>query len=170
VRCPACSGATRVAETRAADGGAALRRRRICTRCGERFTTFERREAEPLYVLKRDGRRQRFDRTKLRAALLRAAHKRPVSPQHVERMVERVEAIGRREDGELAAGRIGELCLEELRELDLGAYLQFAGTLAEPESAISGRTAAVARSGSIRSARHDSELPPKAGQRRGFDD
>jgi transcriptional repressor NrdR len=168
VRCPQCQSPTRVAETRSADSGAAVRRRRVCAR-GHRFTTFERREPDPIHVRKRGGHRQRFDRTKLRAALLRAAHKRPVSPRDVERIVDQVEAAGS-EDGELSAERIGELSLEGLRELDLGAYLQFAGTLAEPASAISGQSESGALGGSVRVAREDSELPPKAVQRRGSDE
>lgn len=126
--CPGCQSPTRVLESRRApDGG--TRRRRECSRCGHRFTTFERREPEPLHVIKRDGQRQRFDRTKLRAALLNAAHKRPVNASDIEALVDRIETAVSDEGGELSAERIGELCLAELRELDPGAYLQFAGTL-----------------------------------------
>ena len=89
-------------------------------------------------MIKRDGERQRFDHTKLRVALLRAAHKRPVEPVAIESVVGRIEAEIARAGGELPAQRIGELCLAELRALDTGAYLQFAGTLAQPEAAISG--------------------------------
>ncbi len=109
-----------------------MRRRRECSGCGRRFTTYEHREREPLFVRKRSGKRQPFDRTKLRAALLHAAHKRPVSSADVERLVERIESAVNDGGGELAAERIGELCLDGLRQLDTGAYLQFAGTLAEP--------------------------------------
>ncbi len=135
-----------------------MRRRRECSGCGRRFTTFERREPEPAYVIKRNAERQRFDRTKLRAALLNAAHKRPVTASDVEAIVDRVEsALADR--GELSSNEIGELCMEGLRELDLGAYLQFAGTLAEPASAISGQPGPA---GSVRVGRVDSELPPNA--------
>jgi len=135
-----------------------VRRRRECSGCGRRFTTFERREPEPAYVIKRNAERQRFDRTKLRAALLNAAHKRPVTASDVEAIVDRVESalVDR---GELSSNEIGELCMEGLRELDLGAYLQFAGTLAEPASAISGQPGPA---GSVRVGREDSELPPNA--------
>jgi transcriptional repressor NrdR len=115
-----------VLESRRADGGKATRRRRECQRCGTRFTTFERREPAPRFVRKRGGEREPFDRTKLRAALLRAAHKRPVSPAAVEEVVDEIEADVDAEGGELEAERIGELCLAGLRRLDLGAYLQFA--------------------------------------------
>jgi transcriptional repressor NrdR len=136
--CPSCERSTRVLESRHAEAGTAIRRRRECPTCGRRFTTYERREPDPLYVIKRDGERQRFDHTKLRAALLRAAHKRPVEPAAIESVVGRIEAELTRAGGELAAQAIGELCLAELRALDTGAYLQVAGTLEQPELAISG--------------------------------
>jgi transcriptional repressor NrdR len=166
VVCPSCRSQTRVLESRRSGDGDVVRRRRECASCGRRFTTFERRGAEPAFVIKRDGDRQRFDRTKLRAALLAAAHKRPVTAVDVEAIVDRIE-IAAAESGELSTERIGELCLTELDALDLGAYLQFAGTLAEPASAISGQTT---RDGSVRVAREDAELPPKAAARRGFDE
>jgi transcriptional repressor NrdR len=140
-----------------------VRRRRQCAGCGRRFTTYERREREPLFVNKRSGKRQPFDRTKLRAALLHAAHKRPVSSVDVERLVERIEAAVNDGGGELAAERIGELSLEGLRQLDTGAYLQFAGTLAEPAFAISGDSA---RGGSVRVSRKDPRSTRDAASRR----
>ncbi len=92
-----------------------------------------------MYLLKRDGERQRFDRMKLRAALLKAAHKRPVAASDIEAIVDRIELTAGDQTGELSAERIGELCLEELRQLDWGAYLQFAGTLPSvPPPATSG--------------------------------
>jgi transcriptional regulator NrdR len=161
-----------------------VRRRRECSHCGHRFTTFERREAEPLYVIKRGGDHQRFDRTKLRAALFKAAHKRPVTASDIESIVDRIEAAVGDGRSELSSERIGELCLEELRELDLGAYLQFAGTLAEPASAISGqpmggrpassdqevRRRRETQGGSVRPPRKDAELPAKAASRKGLDE
>jgi transcriptional repressor NrdR len=130
VDCPRCDQHTKTLETRRVPDGA-LRRRRECTSCGHRFTTYERAVPEALEVLKRDGHRQPFDRDKLRGALIRASHKRDVDPRDLERIVERVEREARASGGELAAARIGELCLDGLRELDHGAYLQFAGTLPE---------------------------------------
>ncbi len=124
--CPSCNGITRVLESRRADGGAATRRRRECPACGRRFTTFERREREPLFVIKRDGERQRFDRAKLAGGLLRAAHKRPVEPAAVERLVASIEDAAEAAGGELPAETVGEMCLIGLRELDRIAYLQFA--------------------------------------------
>jgi len=124
--CPSCNGITRVLESRRADDGAATRRRRECPACGRRFTTFERREREPLFVIKRDGERQRFDRAKLAGGLLRAAHKRPVEPAAVERLVASIEDAAEAAGGELEAEAVGEMCLTGLRELDRIAYLQFA--------------------------------------------
>lgn len=171
--CPSCNAATQVVESRRAEEGAAVRRRRECTGCGRRFTTYERREAEPLHVIKRGGERQRFDRGKLRTALLRAAHKRPVGRAEVEEIVRRVEAEVEGAGGELGAERIGELCMLNLRRLDLGAYLQFAGTLPTtgPEIAAAD-PAASARPDrdSVRPGGEDAQLPPKAASRRGPDE
>jgi transcriptional repressor NrdR len=159
--CPGCQAPTRVLESRRAPNGGSVRRRRECSRCGHRFTTFERREPEPVQVVKRDGQRQRFDRTKLRAALLNAAHKRPVSASDIEAIVDRIETVGTEGPGELSSERVGQLCLAELRELDWGAYLQFAGTLpSQPDSETSGVTPLA--TGSIRSRREDSKFPPNA--------
>jgi transcriptional repressor NrdR len=159
VDCPACQAATRVLETRRVDGENALRRRRQCSSCGQRFTTFERFERGPLFVRKRSGQRQRFDRVKLRAALLRAAHKRPVSATDVETLIDGVEITAEEAGGELTAQRVGELCLRGLRDLDGGAFLQFAGTLPGPIADL----AEVGRGGSVRPAGDPAQLPPEAG-------
>jgi transcriptional repressor NrdR len=139
MHCPSCGTQTGVLETRKAAGGA-VRRRRRCPDCGERFTTFEEREHPPLHVIKRSGRRQRFDRTKLRAALLRAAHKRPVSAADVEGLVDLIESEAERSGGEIASDRVGEMCLDGLRQLDLGAYVQFVGVYRELGDLASVRT------------------------------
>jgi transcriptional repressor NrdR len=130
VHCPICDSSTRTLETRRVPDGA-IRRRRECTSCGHRFTTYERAVPETLQVVKRDGRRQPFDREKLLGALIRASHKRDVDPRSLDEIVDRVERDARAAGGELPATRIGELCLDGLRNLDRGAYLQFAGTLPE---------------------------------------
>jgi transcriptional repressor NrdR len=129
VKCPACGGPTRVVATRSADGGASLRRRRVCVSCGHRVTTYERVEGDRLWVRKRGGARQRFDVAKLRASLGRAAHKRPISGEQLDELAERVAGEVERAGGELAAERIGLLCLDGLASLDRGAYLQYLGTL-----------------------------------------
>ena len=110
--CPRCSRPTRVLESRRGDGSA-VRRRRVCSGCGHRFTTFERPRAAAA-VRKRDGSRQRFDRTKLRAALLHSTHKRQVGADDVERLVDAIAIEVESAGGELAAERIGELCLAGL--------------------------------------------------------
>ncbi len=129
MNCPRCEQPTSILETRKAEGGAALRRRRECSSCGHRFTTYERAVPEVLEVIKRNGKRQPFDRDKLLASLNRAAHKRPLDPRQLVLLVDGVEGEIRRSGGELEAARIGELCLDGLEKIDRGAYLQFAGTL-----------------------------------------
>jgi transcriptional repressor NrdR len=168
--CPRCRTSTRVLESRRAPDGAAVRRRRECAGCGQRFTTFERREPGPLYVVKRDGERQRFDRTKLRSALLGAAHKRPLVASAIDGIVDRVELAALDRDGELTAEGIGELCLSELRRLDWGAYLQFAGTLPSTASEPAGSAAIPVAARSVRAAREDPGSTPEAASRRGLDE
>jgi transcriptional repressor NrdR len=157
--CPRCQSPTRVVESRPADGGTATRRRRECTACGHRFTTFERRDAPPLHVRKRHGDRQRFDRNKLRAALLRSTHKRQVDADDVESLVDRVAIEIESAGGELPAQRIGELCLDGLEALDYGAYLQFLGTLPSPNAEFAESDPA----GSVRAERESSSLPAQTG-------
>ena len=103
-----------------------MRRRRECSSCGHRFTTFERLERVPLFVRKRGGERQPYDRAKLRGGLARAAHKRPVPEAEIDSIVAGIETEAERAGGELPAPRIGEMCLEGLRRADRVAYLQFA--------------------------------------------
>ena len=156
MECPRCQSASRVLESRRAEDGSAVRRRRACARCAHRFTTFERAEPEPLHVRKRAGSRQRFDRAKLRAALLRATHKRQVSAADVEALVDRVELAVSAAGGELDAERIGELCLAGLADLDHGAYLQFLGTLPTPNADFAASTSA----GSVRGGGQHATFPP----------
>jgi transcriptional repressor NrdR len=166
VVCPSCEGSTRVAETRAAERGHALRRRRHCPACGHRFTTFERIERGPIRVIKRDGEHQRFDRVKLRAALLGAAHKRPVSAPDVERIVERVETAAEAGGAEIRASQIAEICLAGLRDLDPGAYFQYAGTLPDFNAQIGPSAPA----GSVRGGRDPAQLPAEPTAKGEIDD
>jgi transcriptional repressor NrdR len=161
--CPSCNRPTRVLESRRAEDGGATRRRRECPACGHRFTTYERRDREPAFVRKRGGERQRFDRTKLRAALLRSTHKRQtlVSASDVEALVDRVELAIEADGGELGADRIGDLCLQGLRDLDHGAYLQFLGTLPSPNAEF----AESEPDSSVRGARKSASLPAQAGSK-----
>jgi transcriptional repressor NrdR len=128
VNCPRCNSSTKTLETRRVPDGA-VRRRRECTSCGHRFTTYERAVPDTLEVIKRDGSRQPFDRQKLLGSLNRASHKRDVDPRRLSLVVDGVEQELRNSGGELSAQRIADLCLEGLQKLDRGAYLQFAGTL-----------------------------------------
>jgi transcriptional repressor NrdR len=116
-----------VLESRMSDAGEAIRRRRECLECHHRFTTFERFEQSVLWVVKRDGTRQPFDRPKLLRGLERACVKRPVALDSIERIVSAVEA-GFRSDGlaEVPSEAIGEAALRHLRALDGVAYIRFA--------------------------------------------
>jgi transcriptional repressor NrdR len=128
VNCSRCDSPTKTLETRRVPDGA-VRRRRECPSCGHRFTTYERAVPEALEVVKRDGRRQPFDRAKLLRSLNGATHKRKLDPRKLGLLADLVEREVRDAGGELSAARIGEICLDGLRKLDHGAYLQFAGTL-----------------------------------------
>lgn len=128
MRCPFCShDETQVVETRESDEGDVIRRRRRCLKCDKRFTTYERAEITLPAVAKKDGARVDFDAAKLRASMLLALRKRPVSMEQVdaalERIQERLLASGARE---VASSRIGELVMRELRRLDKVAYVRFA--------------------------------------------
>jgi transcriptional repressor NrdR len=128
VNCPRCDSPTKTLETRRVPDGA-VRRRRECTGCGHRFTTYERAVPEVPQVIKRDGSRQPFDRDKLLRSLAGATHKRNVDPRRLSFIVDQVEKALGDNGGELEAARIADICLEGLAKLDRGAYLQFAGTL-----------------------------------------
>jgi len=154
VICPVCSQQTRVVETRSADGGAAVRRRRACS-SGHRLTTYERVDMEHLWVRKRGGSRQRFEPAKLRASLGRAAHKRDVSGDDLDQLVEGVAAAIEQAGGEVPAERIANLCLDGLADLDRGAYLQFAGTLPTVSTQFAGAEAAAEVAGSVRGRSED---------------
>ena len=127
MRCPLClTEDTRVIDSRPAEGGTAIRRRRECSICGERFTTFER-SAQEATVIKRDGRREEFDAEKLKSGLRIACARRPISAAAIERIVERVEyAIRQTGRTEVASRLIGDIAIEELRKLDEVAYIRYA--------------------------------------------
>jgi transcriptional repressor NrdR len=127
VRCPGCSSLDdKVVDSRLADDGVAIRRRRECLGCGRRFTTFERIEEQPLLVLKRSGGREPFNRAKLVAGMRAAAKNRPVAVEHLEVLAAELEETFRMEGTEVPTSRIGALVLERLRALDEVAYLRFA--------------------------------------------
>ena len=136
--CPDCaSDRTQVIDTATSDGGAAVRRRRECQRCGFRFTTYERAEWDTLQVKKRDDSIEPFDSAKLRAGIARAVEKRPVAEDTVDDVVTDVEAtLAEREERIVSSTLVGDLVSERLRDLDKVAYIRFVSVyraFSEPE-------------------------------------
>ena len=128
MRCPQCDGTeNRVVDTRTSRGGRAVRRRRECLGCGERFTTYEYVEARPIQVLKRDGSAEEFDRDKLTRSLRIACAKRPVSASEIEALADGIEdELSRHAGVEIASSLVGELVMDRLKPLDRVAYVRFA--------------------------------------------
>ena len=128
MHCPRCENVTtRVIDSRDLENGSTIRRRRECEACGHRFTTYERPEGARLIVVKRDGSREEFEREKLRAGLLKALQKRPVTLDRVEAALDDIESSLRgRGDAEVPSTEIGRLATEALRDLDQLAYIRFA--------------------------------------------
>ncbi len=135
MRCPFCSHSeTQVVETRESEEGDATRRRRRCLHCEKRFTTYERSEITLPAVVKKDGARVDFDPAKLRASMMLALRKRPVSTEQVDAALDRIQdkllATGARE---LPSARLGELVMRELKRIDKVAYVRFASVYREFE-------------------------------------
>ena len=128
MRCPQCdSTENRVVDTRTSRGGRAVRRRRQCSGCEARFTTYEFVEARPLQVLKSSGSAEDFDRMKLTRSVTIACAKRPVSTSQIEAIVDAIEdELSRHAGVEVPSARIGELIMEQLKPLDHVAYVRFA--------------------------------------------
>jgi len=128
VRCPFCNNLEdKVVDSRESKEGEAIRRRRECLACERRYTTYERIDEVPYMVVKKDGRREKFDRQKVLAGLLKACEKRPVSMGKLAEMVNRVETkVSDSPDREISTTEIGEFLMESLRELDKIAYVRFA--------------------------------------------
>jgi transcriptional repressor NrdR len=127
VRCPVCSRLEdKVIDSRVAEDGAAIRRRRECLGCGRRFTTYERLEELPLMVVKRSGQRQPFDRAKVVAGVRAAAKNRPVSQEQMEAVATEVEESMRLEGPEVTSEQVGRAVLDRIRAMDEVAYLRFA--------------------------------------------
>ena len=126
--CPFCAhNFTRVVDKREGPDGKTTRRRRECQKCGRRFTTFERVETLDLLVIKKDGKREIFDRVKLRGGIIKACEKRPVSAEEIERIVDEAEAELRKINvSEVSSKKIGELVIKRLKKLDEIAYIRFA--------------------------------------------
>ena len=128
MRCPSCGyKEDKVVDSRATAEESAVRRRRECLKCGKRFTTYEYIEEVSLLVIKKDSRREAFDRKKILAGIIRACEKRPVSVEKMEDVVTQVErSIQKKSDREVLASRIGELVMERLKLIDDVAYVRFA--------------------------------------------
>ena len=136
MRCPWCDAdEDRVVDSRPADGGAAIRRRRECAACTRRYTTFERIEEVGLIVVKRDGSKDPFRRDNLAAGIRNALADRPVSPLEVEDMVDRIQVRLRRQGPEVSSQLVGKEALAALRKTDEVAYLRFASVYKDFEGA-----------------------------------
>ena len=128
MRCPFCGEEeTKVVDSRQADEGKSIRRRRECINCQKRFTTYETVETVPIMVVKRDGRRQPYDRNKIRNGLVRACEKRPVSLEEMDTLADSIEqTLQNAMIREVPTSEIGEMVMERLKPLDQVAYVRFA--------------------------------------------
>ena len=133
MKCPFCSSEnTRVIDSRPADDNNSIRRRRLCDDCGKRFTTYEKVETIPLIVIKKDNCREHYDRSKIEAGIIHSCHKRPVSPQQINSMIDEIEnQIFNMEEKEVPTSAIGELVMGKLKDLDEVAYVRFASVYRE---------------------------------------
>ena len=128
MKCQFCSCVdSKVIDSRPTDDGNSIRRRRECINCGRRFTTYEKVEMSPLFVVKRDGRREGFDGQKIKAGILHACDKLPVSMQQIDEIVTRVEQKAYATmEGEIPSEKIGDMVMAELKQLNDVAYVRFA--------------------------------------------
>ena len=133
MKCPFCGHPDdKVVDSRATTDGSAIRRRRECLACEKRFTTYEHVEEQPLMVIKKDGRREPFDRSKLVTGLVKACEKRPVSMEQIEQLVDELERdLSRRFEREVPTTEIGERVMRRLHDLDPVAYVRFASVYRE---------------------------------------
>ena len=133
MKCPYCNHEnTRVIDSRPAEENNSIRRRRACDECGKRFTTYEKLETMPLMVIKKDDSRETYDRSKIESGVIRSCHKRPVSTQQINAMIDDIEnRIFNLEEKEVATSVIGELVMESLKDLDEVAYVRFASVYRE---------------------------------------
>lgn len=133
MKCPFCSSEnTRVIDSRPADDNNSIRRRRMCDECGKRFTTYEKVETIPLFVIKKDNNREQYDRSKIEAGVLRACHKRPISANDINKLIDEVETeIFAREEKEIPSDEIGEIVMDKIKDLDDVAYVRFASVYRE---------------------------------------
>lgn len=133
MKCPFCSAAdTKVIDSRPAEDKCSIRRRRQCVICGKRFTTYEKLETLPLMVIKKDRSREAYDRSKIEAGVVHSCHKRPVSIQQINQMINEIEnEIFSMENQEVESSVIGEQVMQKLKQLDEVAYVRFASVYRE---------------------------------------
>ena len=133
MKCPYCGkDNTRVIDSRPADDGDSIRRRRECDECHKRFTTYEKVETIPLIIIKKDNNREQYNRSKIERGIIRACYKRPVSAEAIQKAVERIEIkIFNLEAKEVSSTDVGEIVMDELKELDEVAYVRFASVYRE---------------------------------------
>ncbi|MCM8765754.1 MAG: transcriptional regulator NrdR [Candidatus Omnitrophica bacterium] len=132
--CPYCKyRETKVIDSRLSQEGMAIRRRRECLKCKRRFTTYEKLEEMPLMVVKKDGRREPFERNKLLAGIMKAVEKRPIEAEKIEEILEKIEMSLQRiaKNNEVSSREIGEMVMKHLRALDQVAYVRFASVYRE---------------------------------------
>ena len=133
MKCPYCGNPdTRVIDSRPAEDNSSIRRRRSCDECGKRFTTYEKVETIPLIIIKKDNNREQYNRSKIERGIIRACYKRPVSAEAIQKAVERIEIkIFNLEAKEVSSTDVGEIVMDELKELDEVAYVRFASVYRE---------------------------------------
>ena len=133
MKCPFCNqDDTRVVDSRQVDDNSSIRRRRMCDACGKRFTTYEKVETIPLIVIKKDQNREQYDRRKIENGVIRACYKRPISAQQITKFVDQIEnQVFGREEREVSSEVIGELVMDQLKDLDPVAYVRFASVYRE---------------------------------------
>ncbi len=133
MKCPFCNAEdTKVIDSRPAEDRSSIRRRRQCEVCMKRFTTYEKLETMPLMVIKKDNTREPYERGKIESGIVRSCHKRPVSTDTINQLVDEIEnAVFNMEEKEIPTSVIGELIMNRLKELDMVAYVRFASVYRE---------------------------------------
>lgn len=133
MKCPFCAvDNTRVIDSRPADDNTSIRRRRECDACGRRFTTYEKVESIPLIVIKKDKNREPYNRAKIASGILKSCHKRPVSAEQIEQCLDAIETkVFNLEEKEVESTVVGEIVMDEIKNLDPVAYVRFASVYRE---------------------------------------
>ena len=139
MKCPFCNFAdTKVIDSRAQDDNSVIRRRRVCEKCGKRFTTYERVDMIPITVIKRDGTREIFDKAKLQNGIMKSCNKRPVTAQQIQKLVDDIEnTLAGSGEREVESKQLGNMVIERLKDLDEVAYVRFASVYRQFKDIIS---------------------------------